>query len=238
MKDEAAHALAEGIRQTVTSAYDPPQTVTGMPVLQIQPPGSLPDAVDAPFLPDGVTVWSVLLTMVTGYVIGTLIGKVLKAVHTRLQPPKQEVTYDVPVEKTGCYPLGSLNMAACMAQSENARLWQHLLAAYGGALEDEGHRLRRDERLKVILPDDVQLRVGLKVVGARHRYFTPFLDSEHEEKLQTQASEEGYAHSWAASCQRAAEAAGWFVTLKGDAFQACHDATRPPEEAAFGAHQI
>lgn len=98
--------------------------------------------------------------------------------------------------------------------------------------------MRRDERLKVLLPDDVQLRVGLKVVGARHRYFTPFMASEHEEKLLAQASEEGYAHSWVASCQRAAEAAGWFVTLKGDAFQAYHDATRPPEEAAFGAHQI
>ncbi|RKT89433.1 hypothetical protein [Pantoea ananatis] len=69
MKDDAAHALAEGIRQAVTSAYDQPQTVGGMPVLQIQQPGSLPEAVDAPFLPDGVTVWSVLLPAATAVAV-------------------------------------------------------------------------------------------------------------------------------------------------------------------------
>ncbi|MGP2417040.1 hypothetical protein ACTUSQ_23175 [Pantoea ananatis] len=113
--------------------------------------------------------------------------------------------------------LGSRKMAAYMAESENIRYWQFLLAAFGGALEKEGYALRTDAKSAAELPLYVRQRVGAEVFMARERYLAPFQSDEVAERRLASATEDGHATGWTEMCRRGAEAAGWFVVWKGEA---------------------
>ncbi|HAU5565823.1 TPA: hypothetical protein JD264_18700 [Serratia fonticola] len=108
-------------------------------------------------------------------------------------------------------PFGSPAMAARALTHEETAYWQHLLAAFAGAIEPEGYTFGTDAREKVALPHATRALAGAAIVAARSRHITPQRSEGDLEDFLLQAAKDGYAGSWADWCQRGAEAAGWYV---------------------------
>lgn len=108
-------------------------------------------------------------------------------------------------------PFGSPAMAARALAHEETAYWQHLLAAFAGAIEPEGYTFGTDALARVALPQDMRARAGAAVVKARSRHISPLRSEEEIEDFLLQAARDGYAGRWADWCQRGAEAAGWYV---------------------------
>ncbi|MBP2200581.1 hypothetical protein [Pantoea cypripedii] len=159
-------------------------------------------------LADHLPAAGLFVMLLTLSVVIVRLGRVFAATR-RSSPEAPSVRYGTPAFAPA--PFGSRAMAERAAAHENTAYWQHLLAAFGAALEDEGYALSNDPRGEVKLPESTRLRVGCAVIRARQRCISPLQHEASREAFLQQAAEDGYAGSWADWCQRGAEAAGWYV---------------------------